>query len=92
MFHPPYSGIFVQGSEPLSKGLESFKGQAALELDRRKANLPGRENIQHVINLFLSASLAAAMQALGKHGLGVPERMFQTQGRTRRTWTVHHVA
>ena len=73
-----YSRIFIQGSKPRSKSLGRFKGQEALELDRRKANLPGGESIRHVINLFCQLLWQGTMQAVGKHGLGVSERMFQT--------------
>lgn len=71
--------IFIQGRRHLRKGLKSFKGQEALELDRRKANLPRGENIQLVVNLICQPLWQGIMQALGKHSLGVSERMFQTQ-------------
>lgn len=69
------SKIFIQGGKHLRKGLKSFKGQ---ELDRRKANLPGGENIQHVINLICLLLQQGTGQALVKHGLGVSEGMLQT--------------
>lgn len=78
MLHHPYSRIFIQGRKPLREGLGSFKGQEALELDRRKANLPGGESTQQAINLLCQLLRQGTMQALGKHGLAVCERMFQT--------------
>lgn len=72
-----HSKIFIQGQEHLRKGLKSFKGQEALELDGRKANLPGGENIQQVINLICRLLWQGTVQALGKHGVGVSGRMVQ---------------